>query len=45
MIKIAENAIELVQNPYGNYAVTEVINVGYFLFLVYSFVELGYRDL
>ena len=27
MLKISENAIELVQNPYGNYAVTEVINV------------------
>lgn len=27
MSRIAENAIELVQNPYGNYAVTEVINV------------------
>lgn len=26
MNKIAENVIELVQNPYGNYAVTEVIN-------------------
>jgi hypothetical protein len=27
MQKIADGAIELVQNPYGNYAVTEVINV------------------
>ena len=26
MLKIAENVIDLVQNPYGNYAVTEVIN-------------------
>lgn len=27
MIKMSENVIELVQNPYGNYAVTEIINV------------------
>ena len=26
MLKIADNVIDLVQNPYGNYAVTEVIN-------------------
>ncbi len=42
MQKISENAIELVQNPFGNYAVTEVLNVrvSNFNFLV----ELGYRD-
>lgn len=26
MQKLADNVIDLVQNPYGNYAVTEVIN-------------------
>ena len=30
MEKISDNVIELVQNPYGNYAVTEVINVNIF---------------
>lgn len=29
MLKISENVIDLVQNPYGNYAVTEVLNVKY----------------
>ena len=26
MGRIADNVIDLVQNPYGNYAVTEVVN-------------------
>lgn len=47
MIKISENVIELVQNPFGNYAVTEVINVIFqisksFLNL---YIELGFRSL
>ena len=29
--KIQENVIDLVQDPYGNYAVTEVINVRWIL--------------
>jgi hypothetical protein len=27
MKKIQENAVDLVQDPFGNYAITEVINV------------------
>ena len=32
MLKISENVIELVQNPFGNYAVTEVIIVSALIF-------------
>lgn len=30
MKKIQENAIDLVQDPFGNYAITEIINVSIF---------------
>jgi hypothetical protein len=36
MIKLFENVIDLVQDPFGNYAVSEVIMVSHFIFISFN---------
>jgi hypothetical protein len=41
--KLQENAIDLVQDPYGNYAVTELILVR--ILSIFTYLEMGFKCL
>jgi hypothetical protein len=40
MEKMASNTIELVQNPYGNYAIQTALEVNILILIIKSFIEL-----